>query len=260
MQEEKNPIEPQEQKNNQKKNWMIAIGGVLVLGAILFLSDRPAQTPSGIDLIRTGDQYIDANNKAQRYGLTAMQKYDNGEKLTEDDLKNLKESVKYFEAMRIFQPQRIQSNFGAGKCYMILGEKEKAAERFEQAVFNRGYDPEKDRPDIVPTGYEAMALLSEVSLDLAAEEVANYNSLNQANDVKGADDARKKAQIYYEKAFNSANQAVISVPTSPKYLVDRANVYLVMKKEDLAKKDIAKAKALAPNDPKVKMAAGMVGL
>ena len=250
----------QEGIDSQKKNWMIAVGAVILLAAVLFLSDRPAQTPSGIDLIRTGDQYNDANNKAERYGLTAMQKYDNGERITDEDIKNVKESLKYFEAMRIFQPQRIKSNFGAGKCYMILGEKEKAAERFEQAVFNRGYDPEKDRPDISQTGIEALALQSEVTLDLAAEEIANYNSLGQANDAKGAEEARKKAQIYYEKAFNSVDQAVALVPTSPKYLVDRANVYLVMKKEDLAKKDIAKAKALAPNDPKVKMAASMVGL
>ena len=143
---------------------------------------------------------------------------------------------------------------------MILGEKLRASERFEQAVLNRGYDPEKDRSDIKLTGIEAMALLSEVSLDLAAEEIANFNSLGQSGDTKGAEEAKKRAQIYYDKAFESADQAVRAIPTAPRYLIDWANVLLVLKKQDLAKKDIAKAKALAPNDPKVKMAASMVGL
>ena len=248
----------QEETKSPKKNWMFAVAGVVGLAAVLFLSDRSVQTPSGIDLIRNGDQYLDAHNKAQRLGLTAMQKYEAGETLTEEDKNNAREALKYFEAMRLYQPLRISSNFGSGICEMILGEKEKASERFEQAVLNRAYDPEKDRSDIVPIGYEAMARLSEVSLDLAAEEIANYNSLNQANDAKGADEARKRAQVYYQKALTYANEAVSVAPTNVRYLVDRANVYLVMKREDLAKKDIAKAKALAPNDPKVKMAVSLV--
>ena len=242
------------------KNWMIAVAAVFALGAILFLSDRPVQTPSGIDLIRTPEQYRDANNKAEQFGLAVMQKADNGEKLTDADLNNLREALKYFEAMRLFMPSRVSSNFGAGRCYMILGEKQSAAERFEQAVVNRGYDPEKDRPDIRAIGFEAMALLSEVTLDLASEEIGNFNSLSQANDPTGAAGAKKRADVYYQKAFDFSNQAVSGVPTSARYLIDRANVLLALKKEDLAKKDILKAKAISPEDPRVKMTASLVGL
>lgn len=242
------------------KNWMIAVGAVFALAVVLFLSDRTVKSPAGVDLIRTPDQYLEANNKALQFAKPPFVKADNFEKLTDADLNNVREGLKYFEAMRVYQPLRITCNFGAGKCFQILGEKERAAERFEQAVYNRSYDPERDRADIKATGIEAMAELSEVSLDLAAEEIANSNSLSQANDQKGADMAKQRAKVYYDKAFTNANQAVEAVPTAYRYLVDRANVYLALKNEDLAKKDIAKAKALAPNDPKVKMAVSMVGL
>ena len=54
--------------------------------------------------------------------------------------------------------------------------------------------------------------------------------------------------------------AVAGVPLSARYLVDRANVYLALKDEQLAKEDVAKAKVISPDDPKVKMAAKMLGL
>jgi len=241
------------------KNWVIA--GVVVTGlfAVLFLSDRPAQTPSGLSIIRTSSQYVEANNKAAALALGIFQKAETGAVITDEDKAKLREAVKYFEAMQIYEPRHIASYFGAGKCLMLIGEKEKAGEKFAQAILNRGTDPDRDAPSVQMTLIESMGLLSEVTLDLAAEELGNANSAEQANDAKGATDAKKRAGIYYEQSLKYATAAVQAAPTGYRYLVDRANVYQAMGRKAEAKADIAKALALAPNDPKVQMAAKLIG-
>jgi tetratricopeptide (TPR) repeat protein len=242
------------------KNWWIGIGAVVALGAIMFMSDRKVDPPSGLDLIRDARQYAEANNKAAILAFEIFQKADSGGEVTDADKSKLSEAAKHFEAMQLYNPTQVQTFFGSGKCYMLLGEKQKAAERLEQAVLNGRIDTEKDKEAVKLTVFESAALLSEVTLDLAAEEIANFNSLSQANDTVGAEAAKKRSQIYYDKAFEFSNMAVEGVPKSPRYLVDRANVFLAMKKMDLAKKDIAKAMTLAPSDARVKLAAKMVGL
>lgn len=242
------------------KNWMIAIVAVFALGTVLFLSDRKVETPSGVDLIRNPTQYAEANGKAANLAFEIFRKADSGGSITEDDKAKLREAEKYFEAMRLYNPTVVQSNFGAGKCFMLVGEKERAAERFEQAVMNRNIDPEKDKPDFNLTVYESMALLSEVTLDLAVEEIANRNSLSQANDPVGAAAAKKRSDNYFAKALDYSNQAVSAVPRATRYLVGRANILLALKRDADAKKDIARAKALDPNDLRVKMLAKLVGL
>ena len=242
------------------KNWLIAGVTVVGLGLILFMSDRTAPTPSGLDLIRNGPQFVDANNKVAVLVVDVWKRADDGGTITEEDKGKLKQGAQILEAMRTYYPPSINANFGAGKCYMLLGEKERAAERFEQAVVNKNVDKDRDVPDVKLTVFECMALLSEVSVDLAAEEIANYNSLSQANDKVGAENAKKKSQIYFDKALDYSNQAVLAVPTAPRYLVDRATVFLALKKNDLAKNDIVKAKQLAPNDHRVMMMSKLVGL
>lgn len=242
------------------KNWLIAGGAVVGLALVLFLSDRPVQTPSGIDLIRNPNQNIDANNKVALLVVDVWRRADDGGTITEEDKGKLKQGAQILEAMRTYYPPSINSNFGAGKCYMLLGEKERASERFEQAIMNKNVDKDRDIPDVKLTVFECMALLSEVTVDLAAEEIANYNSLSQASDKVGAENAKKKSQIYFDKALDYSNQAVLGVPDAPRYLIDRATVYLALKKNDLAKKDIVKAKQIAPTDRRVTMMTKLVGL
>jgi tetratricopeptide (TPR) repeat protein len=241
------------------KNWLIGISAVIALGVILFLSDRKVENPSGIDLVRGPEEYVNANNKAATLAYEIFQRADTGGAITNEDKDKLREAVKYFEAMNVFDPSKVRGFFGAGKCYMLLEEKVRASERLEQAVLNKRIDKDKGKDEVELTAFESAALLSEVTLDLAAEEIANFNSLSQANDMTGAEAAKKRSQIYYDKALEFSTIAVEGVPKSARYLVDRANVYLALKKVDLAKADILKAKALNPNDPRVKMIAKMVG-
>ncbi len=242
------------------KNWLIAIGAVIALGVVVFLSGLENATPSGVPLIRNSSQLVEVNNKAAVLAFGIFENADNGLKVSDDDKVRLREALKLFEAMRLYDPTRVQSNLGAGKCYMILGEKEKASERFEQAIVNKNVDPDREEPNYKLTIYECMDLLSEVTLDLGVEEIANYNSLSQAHDTAGATLAKQRAETYLGKALDYSNQAVLAVPEATRYLIGRANVLLVMKRDEDAKKDVAKAKALAPTDPRVLMMAKLVGL
>lgn len=242
------------------KNWWIGVVAIIALGAIMFLSDRKVQTPSGIDFIRNDNQYAEVNNRAAVIAYPVFERVDAGGDLTEDDKAKLREALPYFEAMGTYNPTRVKTFFGAGKCFMLIGEKQKAAERFEQAVLNKRIDKDPAPLEMQATAYEAAGLLAEVTMDLAAEEIANFNSLSQANDMVGAEAAKKRSLIYYQKALESANIAVEGVPNAARYLAIRANVYLALKKEDLAKKDIIKAKGINPDDYRVKMTAKMLGV
>lgn len=242
------------------KNWIIAAVAVAVLFVVLFLSDRPAQTPSGLDIIRNNAQYVEANNKAATLALSVLQKAEAGGVLTDEDKGKLREAIKYLEAMNIYEPRHVNSYVGAGKCYLYIGEKEKAGERLGQAILNKDLDPAKDTQEVQLSVIEAMALLSQIDLDLAVEEIANANSATQANDPAGAEAAKKRSTIYMDKALEFANQTLKAAPTGFRYLVNRANIYLAKGKKDLAKADLVKAKTLAPNDPKVLQSAKLIGL
>ena len=242
------------------KSWSIGVGAVLGVGAIMFLSNLKADSPSGIDFIRDDRQYAEVNNKVANLAFGIFSVVDADGAITDGDKEKLREAVKYFEAMCVYNPKRIQSYYGAGKCYMILGEKVKAAERFEQAILNKRTDNAESQAGAELTAYECAGLLSAVTLDLASEEVANYNSLSQANDMKGAEAAQKRSKIYYAKALEFANYAVKGVPMSHRYLVDRAYVNLALKNVESAKEDIAKAKVISPDDSRVKVAAKLLGL
>ena len=242
------------------KNWVIAGSVVVGLGLVLFLSDRPVKTTGGIDLIRSPNQYAEANNKASQLALGPMQKDAQGQVLTAEDKANLKEATKYFDAMQAFDPRRVQPLFGAGKVYMILGEKEKAAERFQQALNNKDVDPDHDSQAVKLTIVETFGQLSEVTLDLATEEAANFNSFTQSGDKKAAEEAKNRSLIYYRKALDCANRAVEAQPLGTRYLVDRGNILLAIGNKEKAKEDFKKALTLDPNDPRVKMSAKQVGL
>jgi tetratricopeptide (TPR) repeat protein len=242
------------------KNWWIGVVAVLVLGAIMFMSDRKLENPSGRELIRNQDEYVNSNNRAFRLCYDIFQREISGGAITESDKDKVREALKDFEAMRLYNRTHVQSDFGAGMCYLILGEKEKASECFQQAIENKTKDNDANKIAMELTVYESAAQLSKVTLDLAAQEIGNFNSLSQANDKAGAEAAKQRSLNYYNKALEAANIAVTGKPDSAAYLVDRANVYLALKKDDLAKEDVAKAKVLNPQDPTVKMAAKMLGL
>ena len=105
------------------KNWLIGFAAVVALGVILFFSDRKVENPSGIDLIRSPNDYANANNKAATLAYEIFQRADSDGEVTSSDKDKLREAVKYFDAMNIFDPSKVRGFFGAGKCYMLLEDK-----------------------------------------------------------------------------------------------------------------------------------------
>ncbi|MBS1700553.1 MAG: hypothetical protein JST12_02750 [Armatimonadetes bacterium] len=240
------------------KNWLIAVGVVVGLGVVMFLSDRPIKGPGDTDILRSPNDYQNTMNQAKILALPILQKAQNGEEVSKADQDKLRQALKLFESMNNYEPRRVDTQFGAGRILMILGEKERAVEKLQQAVNDRDTDPNAKEPGVQQTVFEAEARLSELMLDLAAEEIANSNSFSQSGDKVGAEAAKKKSELYYQKALDYANAAVAAVPNSYLYLVDRGNVYLAVGKKDLAKKDFEAANALAPGDPRVKMAMKLI--
>ncbi len=241
------------------KNWIVAVGVVIGLGAVLFLSDRAPKTPDGVDLIRSDAQYLDVYNRTATVAVPIFQKADNGTPMSPEDEAKIRESAKSFESVNIYRPQSVMSQYYLGRCWQLLGEKVKAARCFDQAIVDLPNDPQKQNKIVELTTYDAMALLSEICLDLSVEELANANSASQAGDAKGAQAAKERSKIYVDKAFQNADLAAHSVPNAYRYLVDRGLVLLTMGKREEAKKDILKAAELAPSDPRVKMALMQIG-
>ena len=242
------------------KNWLIAGAVVIGLAVVMFLSDRPQLTPSGVELVRGWADYEAAKTKAEKFGIGPMQKYMSNEPVTDKDKEDLKQSAKYFESMCLFEPRRVQPYFGWALCLLINGEKEKASEKLHQAVLNRDSDPNKTTDAVKLTVNEALGMIAEVDLDLAAEELANFNSMSQAGDKTGADAAKDRADRFYAEALAFSSEAIKANPNNYRHLVARGNVELALGQKKEAKEDIAKAYTLAPNDPRVRTAAKMAGL
>lgn len=242
------------------KNWVVAVGVVVGLGAVMFFSDRAPKTPNGVDLIRSDAQYLDVYNRTATIAVPIFQKVDGGTPMNAEDEAKIRESARNFESVNIYRPQTVMGQYYLGRCWQLLGEKVKAAQCFDQAIVDFPFDPQRQNKIVELTSYDAMGLLSEICLDLSVEELANANSASQAGDAKGAQAAKDRSKIYVEKAFQNADSAVKNVPNGYRYLIDRGMVLLTMGKRDEAKQDILKAKQLAPSDPRVKMALMQIGL
>lgn len=232
---------------------MIAVAVIAGLAAIMLLSDRTVKTQEGVDIIRTAKDYEATNNKARDLALSVFQKADDGKDITDEDKKKLEEAAKLFEAMKVYDPVSVVPCFGAGKCYLILGDLKKASERFEQSFLNFEADPSRGLSSVRETATEAAGLLSEVSFTLGNDAIASMNSAEQMKDATTTEQMRKEADRYYEKAFTYADLAVKEQPKSVKYRLAKLNVLLAVGRKEEALKEFQEAKKLDPNDPKVQM-------
>jgi tetratricopeptide (TPR) repeat protein len=235
------------------KPWMIAFTVVAGLAGVMLLSDRTVKTQEGVDIIRTVKEYQATNDKARDLALNVFQKADEGKELTDADKKKLEEAAKLFEAMKVYDPVSVVPCFGAGKCYMILGDNRKASERFEQSFLNFEADPSRTLSSVRETATEAAGLLSEVSFILGNDTIGAKNSAEQMKDASSASELQKEADLYYDKAYTYATLAVKEQPKSVKYRLAKLNVLLAVGRKEEALKEFEEAKKLNPNDPKVQM-------
>ena len=238
---------------------MIAAGLIAGLAALMIFSDKTVKTQSGANILRNVNEYQSSINKAAELATTVFQKADAGQELSEQDKSNLELAAKEFEAMKAYDPKSVTAVFGAGKCYMILGDKQRASENLEQAYLNYQIDPSKELDGVKDTAIEAAGLLSEVVFTQGNDSIADYNSASQSGDKTTAQTKQKEAQIYYKKSFDYANIAVQQKPNGFRYLLARCQVLLATGNKDQALKDFQTAKSLAPTDYKVVMFGKLLG-
>lgn len=244
-------------KNN---NWIVAAAIVIGLAVLMLLSDRPTKVKEGSDVIRTAQDYQKSNQKATELVLAVFEKADQGIDITSDEKKKLEDAAKEFESMRAFDPKQVAANFGAGKCYMLLGDLEKARERLEQAYLNKDIDSQKSEKAVQLTAIEAAGLLSEVLTEMGLIAATNAADSERSNDAASAEVLKKSAADYRNRALAFANVAIENEPNGVRYLAARGNAYLNLGQEELARKDITKAFQLDPTEPRVRLLASLMGI
>lgn len=158
--------------------------------------------------------------RAQALSEEPFLKFDRGEPLASEEKRNLKLASFQFEGMAAFNPKLFSAYFGAGKCYFILDEFERAADRFERAAT---FAP-LDRPEGRLTAAEAKHLASKC-----------YERLGR-----------------FDLAADSAKTSVDLVPEAPHYHSQWASSELELGNEAEAKKHLAKALELDPNDKRAR--------
>jgi hypothetical protein len=111
------------------KTAMGAGAAVAALAVVMYLSDRPVETRDGVILPRTRDQYEKLNKESSDLVLDIFGRADSGQEITDADRDKLREAIKKFEAMKAFESRQVAALFGSGKCYLLLGEYQLAADR-----------------------------------------------------------------------------------------------------------------------------------
>jgi len=228
---------------------LIPVGLTVGLAAVILLSGREPSGPGGEAILRTPEDFAQTNERVKASSLEIFQRADEGEELTAADKATLVQVAKDFESMITYEPRRCGPNFGAGKAYMLLGDFEHAAERFEQCAINEAVDPAKDTSELKATVIEAKALASESLIEVAA----NYMTT-------GDKDLLARVPGIYNHAYALADEAVKAIPNSAKYLLARGQALVNLKKVEDAKSDIAVALALEPDNSKARSLGILVGL
>jgi len=235
--------------NARWKRAIVPSAIVLAFAGAIFFSNTQTEVAPGVPLITTVEEYSKATFKAEELTKEPLQKLAAGEVLSEEDKKALEEGKNYFVALSKSNPLQVTPFFALGRIYEALEEPEEAARNYEQAILNQSKDPVRDSDALKKTVIEAKGSLSLVLQKLA--QMANQSK----DEVELA-----KVPLYYDRAYQWADQAVVAIPNSVKYLNARAGAALQLKKVDVAKRDVIAALELDPTDETARGLATLMGL
>lgn len=182
----------------------------------------------GIPIIASGSEYTDNLNKAEQLSKGVLEKYENGETLTEADKKKLQEAMVLFKALVAFQPEGFGPYFGLAKIHQALGESQPALFYMKKFI---DYAPPRPIPEIVRLLAEAHYTCGRIYEDMGEFEIAD----------KHADAAIK----YFR--------------SNPNYLSFLASAKLRAKRNDEAHKLVDEALKLDPNNGRAKELHRMMG-
>ncbi len=206
--------------------------GILTLAGVVFLSNRTDKSADGVPNITDRGGYVDAVKEAEQLSKDLLIAADQGKELSPDDLTKIAKCAKIFDGIIKYQPQYVQPYFSAGRCYELVGQKQVAKERFEQAIRNLGFEnTEQGRVVAMESNYRLSQLLNE-SGEQAAALPYIQTALKEITEVL-KDPAQKPAQDQLHGI----------------YWVGLAKIQVQQKKISEAKQSLDKALTISPGQP-----------
>lgn len=199
----------------------------------MLLSNRTAPLPQGGQAITGDAEYQATLTKVQDLTEPRIKAYDAGQPLTSDDKAKLREAGGLVNRMAAYNPTYSLLFFVGGKIHHILGEDDVAEQNFRQCTFNAPDNITRD-----PQHADAIRLT-------AAEAAYQLSLLMMARgDVK--------------EGFEEADAAVKAVPQSSDYHTARASALNELRRTDEARKELATALKLNPNNTRAKSLLGFI--
>jgi tetratricopeptide (TPR) repeat protein len=209
--------------SGDKRPWIAAVVGIVVLAAILLLSSNDPKSPEGMTVVDSLATYKSELLKAHEMTKPIFEKVDNGGEPTDQEKATLLDAARIIDNADRFLPNRTVPFLGAGKAYQFAGQRDLAEARYLQCLANLPYDS-KDDPAIKETGYEAHYRLSQIYSD--------------SQD--------------YKKALTEADAAVKGHSDAPDYLVAKASALIQFKRIAEARPLLEAALKLEPTHEKAK--------
>jgi len=179
-------------------------------------------------VIASGSEYTDNLNKAEQLSKDALEKFENGQTLTDADKKKLKESMNLFKALVAFQPQGFGPYFGLAKIHQALGEPQPALFYMKRFI---EFAPPRPIPEIKRLLAEAHYTCGKIYEDMGEFEEVDVEAIT--------------AVKYFRQ--------------NPNYLSLLASARLREKKTDEAHKLVDEALKLDPNNGRAKELHLMMG-
>lgn len=206
--------------------------GITLLAGAIFLSNRTADTPEGIPVITDRGGYIDAVKKAEQLSKDILLAADKGKEPSTEEADKVRECAKIFDGIIRFQPQMVQPYFSSGRCYELIGQKQTARERYEQAIRNKSFEN---------TDFGKIAAV-EASYRLA-------QLVNEEGDYKKALGIAEPAiKEFYTLTF-ADDQTAVRNGLAAKYYTGIAKIQIQLKAFKEAKESLEKAITFAPGYP-----------
>jgi len=176
-----------------------------------------------IPVIRSNGDYLEAQDKAERFLAGAFKKYESGIPLTTEDRTNLLKGAKLCAALSAYLPGKAAAqDFTCGEALTALGYHEAAIHRYQLFLTYAGDNPSDPMIKIVRA--DSYGLMS-VSL----------TALGKFND-----------------ALAAANVALKAEPGISAYLVDRASAEIELGDKSAARADLLLAVKNAKGDDPAK--------
>lgn len=198
--------------------WLPPILFFVALAGIIMLSNRPVQGPDGILVITSVDQF---NQVAKDLNQLVAQPFaidESGRELTDQHRADLRKATELYDAQNAFRPNLVGPFLGAARCYTLLKEDESAEIHIKQLISNQAlYDnTEMGRRAVADSKW----LLSRI----------------------------RYRQNKFQEAYDLANEALLTKPDFPPFLIAKASPALQLGKVKEAEIDATRALINDPNN------------